>query len=103
MNRFEPTPEQLADYEALLATKPAGMREAMKAVPPWGLYRIKATGQITYPVDYDYTDGVGLWMTVAMDPEVWWLAGVYHEVFGIRAEDLEPAEKTNGIADVMAA
>lgn len=95
MNWFEPSDEERQGFAAWCADRPEAVRAIAERFPIWGLLTIKTTGQTVYPVAYA-EDGT---LRVARDPEWDWLAGVYHEVFGIKPDDLEPCDEPRILKD----
>jgi len=58
MERYKPTDEQRAGWASWVAEKPDGVRGVVADFPPWGLFRLKTTGQYVYVVAFDEIESV---------------------------------------------
>lgn len=86
-NVFEPSKKHLRAWQKWLATRPAAIQALSARFQPWGLYRLKTTGQIVCVRSFN-EDGtvkvlvVGRYNFFPLD----------YEVFGIDPDDLEPCD-----------
>ena len=86
-NIYDPTEEQLAQWEAWVRSRPASIQENARKFVPWKLYRLTPSGSRV--VLYSYAeDGT---MTVAVLGK-WNALAFERSVFGVKPEMLEECE-----------
>lgn len=84
---YEPTAEQEQGWAAWVETRPPLVRDVARRFEPWSLYRLKSTGQ-RVTIRSIATDGT---LTVNVTGQ-FNLISHARAVFGIDADDLEPAD-----------
>lgn len=84
---YEPTPEQEQGWAEWVETRPPPVRDVARRFEPWSLYRLKSTGQ-RVTIRSIASDGT---LTVNVTGQ-FNLISHARAVFGIDADDLEPAD-----------
>lgn len=84
---YEPTPEQITEWNAWVASRPASVRKIAERFEPWCLYRMITTGDrctlVSISEDETVTVAItGEYNTVMFD----------RDVFGVSPDDLVPCE-----------
>jgi hypothetical protein len=86
------TAHQQEEWKGWLATRPQDVAEVARALPPWGEYRVKQTGQLARVQSYQEGDGVAgsMFEHVTLNIVAWqeWFP-LPRGVFGVKPEDLE--------------
>ncbi len=92
----DPTPDELAEWEAWVSTRPADIRAVAERWNPWTLYRLKSTGQFVTILSYqegNHGEGDPMFHDVTLNINVdarWnWAAFPGRNVFGVKPDDLE--------------
>jgi hypothetical protein len=88
---FEPTPEQEAQWQEWLASRPESVREVAKRFEPWSLYRIKTGGQRVTIHGFNVDKEGQVTLTVCITGE-FNLISFERQTFGISPDDLEPCD-----------
>lgn len=88
-NIYEPTPEQIAQWNEWVAERPPAIREVAAKFPPWGLYRLKSSGHRVTVYSFQNSDPVTMTVLVLAEYN---LVDFERGVFGIPSDDLEPCE-----------
>lgn len=88
---YDPTPEELAEWEQWLNERPTRVAEVARRLLPWKLFRMKSTGQRVLVMQYDEEVDGSCTVTVLvhhyLNP-----CGVPRSVFGVDPDDLEPCD-----------
>ena len=83
MNHYDPTPEQLAEWQAWLSGRPQVILDLAARFPPWKLFLLKDSGCRVWCKSYN-EDGT---ITVAISGEFNAVA-FERDVFGVEPNDL---------------
>lgn len=90
-NWFEPTEENLASFKEWIATRPEHIRPVVARFPPWGLFKMRDTGQrVTVYCVSEHKDG-GISLVVDVTGQFNFLL-MERRVFGIDPDNLEPCD-----------
>lgn len=86
-NYYEPTDDEKQEWSEWLSSRPVVIQQLGEQFQPWGLYKLKNTGQCVYPCAFN-EDGS---LTVVVSAE---FNAVLEErqVFGVLPKNLEPCE-----------
>lgn len=95
----EPNAGQLAEWEAWCDERPPDVAAVARAHPPWRMYRVKDTGQYCVVRSYQEAEENpapdSMFATVTLNIFAWydWSGpALGHGVFGVKPENLEPAD-----------
>jgi len=83
----EPTPEQLAEWQAWVDERPPVVKELAERFPPWDLWLLKASNHKVVVVGYNEAGTLTVAVTGKFNAVMF-----ERNVFGIKPEDLEPCE-----------
>lgn len=84
---YSPLPEARAEWDAWVASRPPLIRVLARRFPPWSLFRMRDSGHLVHAYSYS-EDGT---LTVIVGGTFNFVA-FPRRVFGIRPDNLEPAE-----------
>ncbi len=90
MRIFEPTDNELAEWEEWCDSRPPEVAEVARRFPPWELYRIES-GHCCTVYSYGEKEGGGVSLTVSVTGEYNRVA-FPRNVFGIDPDELTPCD-----------
>jgi hypothetical protein len=89
---YEPTPDNIAAWNAWVTERPERVRQVAERFTPWTLYRMKSTGQRVVLCSFgESTDDTPVTLTVSVTGKFNAVA-FERNVFGIPPEDLEECD-----------